>query len=105
MTVYFKRTVQGRIHDATYYMAGTVNSLVSSSRSRGITADSYIGNVYVQYEPYYSQSQSERIAVDDQETRLLSSFGSSSGIFLSAGITVTNTTTNGTQARPGAAQY
>lgn len=104
MMMYFKRTLQGRIRDATYYMVDSVN-VVFNGQQTGIVNPGYMGQVYVQYEPYYLQTRLERIATDDQDKRLLPSSGSPMGISDTVGITVTNSTSLGTQARPGQAAY
>ncbi len=70
MTVYFKRSVQGRIHDARNYMVTEV---------RGRTQGYYAGNLYLQYEPYYVKTSSNIARTSDTVTRLLG--GGSSGIF------------------------
>lgn len=68
MTVYFKRAIQGRIKDATLYMAETVH-------------DVYQGNMYIQYEPYYMETVARRAVDADRSTKLLASFNASSGIY------------------------
>jgi len=70
MTIYFKRGVQARIHDARDYMVGEV---------RVRTAGSFTGNLYKEYEPYYTETNAivDRDIVDT--TRLEP--GGSSGIF------------------------
>jgi hypothetical protein len=71
MTVYFKRSVQGRIHDTRDYMVGEV-------RTR--TAGQFNGDLYKEYEPYYGNTIAtvDRTIVD--ETQL--GPGASSGISL-----------------------
>ena len=70
MTIYFKRAVQARIHDARDYM-------VTEVRER--TAGIYTGNLYREYEPYYSNTSATVFKVTDHETMVQS--GASSGIF------------------------
>ena len=70
MTVYFKRAVQARVYDARNYM-------VSEVRSRA--AGEYDGDLYFEYEPYYTNTETN-ISVDAvDETRLLP--GGMTGIF------------------------
>lgn len=47
MSIYFRRTVQGRIRDAREYMVRTVQG-------------EYSGTLYSQYEPYYSESTAQK---------------------------------------------
>src|SRR3989338_8909653 len=91
MTVYFKRTLQGRIRDATVYMANTVHTV-------------YSGRVPVQYEPYYAESEVNRYLDSTRESRLLPSFNSEAGIFLGAETTGVSGTSfsNPAPPRPGA---
>jgi len=70
MTVFFKRTVQGRIHDARDYMIGEV-------RTR--TAGVFNGNLYKEYEPYYGNTRADVVRTAQDKSRL--SPGATSGIF------------------------
>ena len=90
MTIYFKRTLQGRIRDATVYMAKTVHNV-------------YQGNVYVQYEPYYVETHAERTTAADEIEDILPSFNLSSGVWAATDITTTTTQSISNQARPGLA--
>ena len=49
MTVYFKRTVQGKIRDARNFAVRNVFQ---------ITNGVYTGNLYLEYEPYYTNTVS-----------------------------------------------
>ncbi|MBN1870028.1 MAG: hypothetical protein JW847_05580 [Candidatus Omnitrophica bacterium] len=70
MTMYFKRALQARIHDARDYM-------VTEVRAR--SAGSFNGDLYREYEPYYTNTLSNVARAIEFETRLLPS--GSSGIF------------------------
>ena len=70
MTIYFKRAVQARIHDARDYM-------VSEVRTR--TQGEFDGNLYKEYEPYYSNVAASVTRDVDYTTSILP--GASSGIF------------------------
>ena len=70
MTIYFKRAVQARIHDTRDYM-------VSEVRVR--TAGEFDGDLYKEYEPYYSNVTAVVARSADYTTRMLP--GASSGIF------------------------
>ena len=70
MTVYWKRAIQGRIHDARDYM-------VNSVRQR--TAGSFTGDLYLHYEPYYTNTSATVSRSVDHTSRLLP--GMSSGIY------------------------
>lgn len=71
MTIYFKRAVQARIHDARDYMVREV-------RTR--TEGEFGGNLYKEYEPYYSNVMAFVIRDVDHTTNIL--LGESSGIFV-----------------------
>ena len=73
MTVYWKRALQGRIHDARDYM-------VNSVRQR--TAGSFNGDLYLHYEPYYLNTSATVSRSVDHTSRLLPSLPLSSGIFV-----------------------
>ena len=51
MTVYFRRSLQARIHDAHVGMVKEV-----AARTNGI----YNGNIYYEYEPYYVETNVDR---------------------------------------------
>ena len=70
MTIYFKRAVQARIHDARDYMVGEV---------RVRTQGEFDGNLYKEYEPYYSNVAALVARDADYTTQILP--GASSGIF------------------------
>ena len=71
MIVYWKRALQGRIHDARDYM-------VNSVRQR--TAGSFNGDLYLHYEPYYLNTSMTVTRSADHTSRLLP--GMSSGIYV-----------------------
>lgn len=71
MTIYFKRSIQSRIHDARDYMVREV-------RTR--TAGDFAGDLYTGYEPYYGNTISQVSRDVDDRTILLP--GGSSGIFI-----------------------
>ena len=70
MTVYFRRAVQARIHDARDYMVTEVRA-----RTTGV----FNGNLYREYEPYYGNTSARVFRSTDYEARVLP--GGSSGIF------------------------
>ena len=70
MTIYFKRGMQARIYDARDYMINDV---------RVRTQGSYFGNLYLEYEPYYINTDATITRDIDYTTTLLP--GASSGIF------------------------
>lgn len=70
MTVYFKRAIQARLHDARDYMVNDV---------RQRTVGSYNGELYLHYEPYYTNTIAT-VARDASSTTLILP-GASSGIF------------------------
>ncbi len=73
MTVYFKRAIQARIHDATVLTAQTVTTTVPRNY--------YVGNVYAQYEPYYLNTASGIEQTSFAQEKLLGSFNRTTGIF------------------------
>ena len=91
ITVYFKRTLQGRIRDATMYMASTVHNV-------------YSGNMVAQYEPYYIETTLDRSTSTDKYDQLLASFNGSSGIFRGADDSNTVISVVSNQAPPGLAR-
>jgi len=70
MTVYFKRGVQARTHDALHYMVNEVKYRA---------AGNYYGNLYLHYEPYYTKTDAA-VTRDVTHTTILLP-GQSSGIF------------------------
>ena len=70
MTVYFKRAVQARIHDARDAM---LNIVVNR------TAGYYTGNIQIGYEPYYGNTVSTVVRRENTTTNLLP--GATTGIF------------------------
>jgi hypothetical protein len=71
MTIFFKRAVQARIHDARDYMVSEVRE-----RTRG----EFDGNLYKEYEPYYVNTAAPVARVVQHKKTLLE--GGTSGIFL-----------------------
>lgn len=71
MTTYFKRATQARIYDARNAMVNMVLTRVSST--------DVIGNLLVEYEPYYANTVSTISRDVDNQTRLFG--GGSSGVF------------------------
>lgn len=49
MTIYFRRAVQGRIHDVRDYVWSDIYNRLGGN---------YYGNLYKEYEPYYTNTQS-----------------------------------------------
>ena len=72
MTIYFKRLVQARIHDTRDYM---FNEVIIR------TAGDFDGNLYKEYEPYYTNVASTITSDVDQTTALVPSLPLSSGIY------------------------
>jgi len=70
MTIYFKRGIQARIHDARDFMVNDV---------RARTAGSYDGDLYLHYEPYYTDTDATVRRNMSHTTRL--SPGVTSGAF------------------------
>ena len=79
MTVFFKRVLQARIHDARWAMQRTVRN-------------SYDGTIWMEYEPYYG-NRVTTIATDMNDSIELKS-GGSSGRFTKRLDDTTWTTTN-----------
>jgi len=92
MTVYFRRAVQGRIVDARTYM---VKQTIDAARSTDAT---FYGNLHIEYEPYYGNTESS-VTRDSSETRELLQ-GGTSGIFRKAFNESTQVQTNSTTAAP-----
>jgi len=67
MTVFFSRTIQGRIFDARNYMA---NTFISETRQE-LGDDAFIGNFYLEYEPYYLSSVTDMDQRSDVNRELL----------------------------------
>lgn len=77
MSVYVRRTLQGRIRDSVMSSAETVRASFSSDG--GITYTQYAGPIHLQYEPYYANRVS---AIDQQSDGIRSlTAGGSSGLF------------------------
>lgn len=91
MTTFFKRTLQGRIRDATVYMSSTVHNV-------------YDGNVPNQYEPYYLDTTLDRLTKSAKYDQLTASFNLSSGVFFGADASNTVTSVFSNQAPPGLAR-
>ena len=73
MSAYFRRALQAKVRDAHYSMINTVRNKVGGA---------YTGtNVYVQYEPYYTNSTALVNRNINNEDRLIASYPLSSGIF------------------------
>ena len=70
MTIYFKRGIQARIHDARDYMVDEVRT-----RSAG----SFDGDLYKEYEPYYLETDATITRDLSHMTNILP--GATSGIF------------------------
>jgi len=70
MTVYFRRAVQARIYDARNYMVSEV-----ARRSAG----NFSGDLYPEYEPYYTETNATVHRYSDDKSRLLA--GGVTGIF------------------------
>jgi hypothetical protein len=92
MTTYFKRTIQGRIRDATFYMAKTA-------------ANGYVGcsTITLEYEPYYAETQIDRVSDISQLHGLDPSFNSEMGVYGTDDTSVVNTKTYGNQLPPALA--
>ncbi len=89
ITVYFKRAVQARIHDARYYMANEVRQRVG---------EQFNGTLSGSYEPYYTDTSSTISRGSSQTTSVFP--GLSSGIFEESFNEATNVTTFSTTAPP-----
>ncbi|MDP2652464.1 MAG: hypothetical protein Q8Q08_00355 [Candidatus Omnitrophota bacterium] len=72
MTVYFKRTIQGRIRDATLYSLMTVDNV-------------YNGRMYTQYEPYYTNTTYYRLTDVAEVKTWTGTFNTSIDVFSDAG--------------------
>ena len=72
MTIFFKRAVQARIHDARDYMEKEV---------RERTQGEFDGNLYLEYEPYYVNTYVPQIVREAVYNKTLSQ-GASSGVFV-----------------------
>jgi hypothetical protein len=73
MSTYFRRSIQARIRDAHNSMLNTVRNRIGNA---------YAGtNVYLQYEPYYTNSTSDITRVVENINRDIPSYPLSSGIF------------------------
>ena len=72
-TIYFRRAMQARIHDARETMLNIVFTRVGN--------DDYAGNLYREYEPYYTNRASVVRQDIREEERVLPSFNATSGIY------------------------
>lgn len=73
MSTYFRRTIQARIRDAHSSMLNTVRTRIGNA---------YTGtNVYIQYEPYYTNTTSDITRVIQNTNMDLPSYPLSSGVF------------------------
>lgn len=68
MTVYVRRVIQARVFDARRYMIEQVK-----------TAPNLIGTIYLEYEPYYVNSTTDRDMYQDEQKNLVG--GGRTGIF------------------------
>ena len=91
MSLYFKRSMQARIRDARVYMFKTVQNR---------TAGYYDGNLYVEYEPYYTNTVAMVARSELGNSTLLPSPGKSSGIFRKLFTEETDVTTISITAPP-----
>jgi len=89
MTIFFKRAVQARIHDARDYMTSEVPARV---------AGAVTGNIYKEYEPYYANTDATVFRTVDDTIRVLPA--ASSGIFLKEFNETTNVRVDSTTAPP-----
>lgn len=89
MTVYFKRSIQGRIRDAKVYMINEV---------RQRTSGYYDNELYYEYEPYYINTNAE--VTRDLSPTILLDAGGSSGIFTKIFNDTTVILTNSETAAP-----
>lgn len=89
MTIYFRRAVQARMHDARNVM---INTVLDRSGTY------FTGNILAGYEPYYANTVSEVWRSEGSETRLLE--GGSSGIFQKDSDESTRVTTQSQTAPP-----
>jgi hypothetical protein len=89
MSVYFRRAIQARIHDARDYMIGEV---------RARTAGEFDGNLYKEYEPYYIKTLANVVRRTSDRTTLLP--GDSSGIFRKEYDEAVSVVVNSTTAPP-----
>jgi hypothetical protein len=72
MTLYLKRAIQGRYRDARKAMSDVI-----ATRAAG----QYIGNFYIEYEPYYLNTTAVVSRAVGSTERLITSPGFSSGIY------------------------
>jgi hypothetical protein len=93
MTVYFRRAIQGRVHDARDYVWKDIYNRMGGN---------YYGNLYKEYEPYYLNSQSIISRISYSNETLLE--GKATGIYRKSIDDYTSVSTNSTTAAPGAAK-
>ena len=89
MTIYFKRAVQARIHDARDAMLNIV-----INRSAGYFSD----DIQIEYEPYYGNTVSTVVRRENTTTNLLP--GATTGIFRKTSDEVTAVQTRSETAPP-----
>ena len=77
MTVYVKRTLQGRIRDARFAMYKTIRNYSYVDPNGDIF--NYNGVLWKEYEPYYVNRLSEVTVIEDNQKKLLP--GATSGIY------------------------
>lgn len=99
MSIYFRRTVQGRVFSATNFMLGNIRNELAKE----LTEDEFAGNLYAQYEPYYLDTESSVTRRADDRSELKESFGLSSGIFHKDIYQTTAVKTNSITAPPRSA--
>ena len=92
MSIYFKRAIQARIHDATLVSARAVID--------GVPRELYVGNVYTQYEPYYLNTASDIGQDSLAKEKLFPSVDRHTGIFKKTIDDGTSTKTIGDTAPP-----
>lgn len=92
MTIYIRRTLQGRIRDARFRMVDMVKKR---------TGNLYTGTTILRsYEPYYANTESDVVRDFRDVQMLFASFNSSSGIYRKDLNQVTSARTNSTTASP-----
>ncbi len=92
MTIYIRRTLQGRIRDARYRMVDMVKNR---------TGNLYTGTTIMRsYEPYYANTESDVVRSFRDTQLLFSSNLGSSGLYQKDLNQATNMRTNSTTAAP-----
>ena len=82
MTLYFQRTLQGRVHDARDYMINYVRTQTSQLDANGNAY--YSGPLDIAYEPYYANSVSDVLQKSAKRESLEA--GATSGIYRAVGV-------------------